>query len=600
MKKILPLLLLALAAPASAQSSARETLPPLLIQDSPLTLTPAAGLDTSLAACLQHLPGIHIIPQGLPGGSSDLSIRGSAFSAAGLSFAGVSLRNAQTEHFHTDFPFPAWWLAEPALRTGTLQAAAGEGHLTGTVALSPLPVRPRRVLSLGTDSEAGLHLTAALQHTQPTLHNNTFGLGAFAAHLDTPNVDSLGNDLQSTRTGAQIQHHSPHGQTDLWLGYQEKTFGTTGYYGVNPNFNAEETTEDTLLLGTYRSFNPDAPLELSLLLREFTDDYRLDLPTGLFRNQHTTDTRALELGTRHPLTDTLGLNARASLDTEDIRSTNLGNFTRTRATLTLLPDLSPYPALRILLGARGELLEDDDNQLLPLARLEFTPADTLLLYADYAQSARLPSYTELNYESPGSLGNSGLGVQTQQAIELGAHWQPAPRTFASAALFHHQTDDTVDWIRPDPAAARWLAANIGTVTTLGAELLLRQGLTPQLDLTAALTLLDKDADNAPYASRYALDYAKQLLTLQLDWHLSDHLRLEAAQTLRNQADNALRTRGGDQQFLTTLALHARPASLPRLQFSLSATNLLDDNFRPFAGQDTVAERRLAASASIDW
>ncbi len=580
--------------------SAQEAIAPLLVQDSPLSISQSGGLDTSLAAYLRYEPGVQVIPQGIAGGSSDLSIRGSAFSGAGLSFGGVALRNPQTEHFHSDFPFPAWWLAAPEVRTGTRQAARGDGHLAGTVALSPLPMRARRVISGGVDSEGGFSLTGGLQHIQETLHGNTFGLGAFAGYLDAPNVDSLGNDVESVRAGAQMQHLSAVGQTDVWLGYQEKTFGTTGYYGVNPQFQSEETTEDTLLLGTFRTFDPEAPFELSFLVREFKDDYRLELPTGLFQNEHTTNTRAVEAGYRHPVNDLFGMTGRASMDTEEIQSSNLGHFDRYRATVTLLPDLLAAENLRLFAGARAEFLEDFDNEFLPLARAEFTPGETVMFYADYSESARRPSYTELNYESPGSLGNAGLEVQTQRSIEVGAQWQPAPHTFTSIALFRHETKDTVDWIRSDAAAARWQAENIGTVTTLGAELLLRQRVTRDLDITGTLTLLDKDADNAPYASRYALDYARHIVGLQLDWQLQDGLRLEANQSLRNQVDNPLRTRGGDTQFLSSLALHHRPEAVPHLQVSLTATNLLDDDFRNFAGQDTYAERRFAASVSYDW
>lgn len=580
--------------------SAQETIPPLLVQDSPLSISQSGGLDTSLAAYLRHEPGVQVIPQGIAGGSSDLSIRGSAFSGAGLSFGGVSLRNPQTEHFHSDFPFPAWWLAAPEVRVGVQQAARGEGHLAGTVALTPLPMRNRRVVSGGVDSEGGFSLTGGLQYVQETLHGNNFGLGTFAGFLDAPNVDSLGNDVESFRIGAQMQHFTPLGQADVWLGYQEKTFGTTGYYGVNPNFASEETTEDSLLLATFRTFDPDAPFDISFMVREFKDDYRLDLPTGLFQNEHTTNTRAVEAGYRHPVNDLFGITGRASFDTEEIKSTNLGNFDRYRGTVTLLPDVLAHETLRLFLGARAEFLEDFDNEFLPLARAEFTPGDTLLFYADYSESARRPSYTELNYESPGSLGNAGLDVQTQRSIEVGAQWQPALHTFTSIALFRHETKDTVDWIRSDAAATRWQAENIGTVTTLGAELLLRQRVTEDLDVTGTLTLLDKDADDEPFASRYALDYARQILGIQLDWQIQEGLRLEANQSLRNQVDNSLRTRGGDRQYLTSLALHARPEAIPQMQVSLTASNLLDDDFRIFAGQDTYAERRFAASVSYDW
>jgi len=598
MKKYLYTLLALPAAFLCAQSSTDLT--PMQVTDSPLVISPSGGLDTSLAAFLRYEPGVQVIPQGLAGGSADLSIRGSAFSGAGLSFGGIALRNPQTEHFHADFPFPAHWLAAADVRVGVSQAAGGEGHLAGTVALTPLAIQNRRALSAGVDQEGGFNVVGSLQHTQQTRDGNQFGMGFFGGQLDAPKVDTQNNDVESTRGGAQLQYLSEAGQADLWLGYQEKTFGTTGYYGVNPGFTSEERTRDSLLLASWQSFDPQNPLQVGFMIREFKDDYRLDLPSGLFRNQHTSNVRALQVGTRHSLNEFFGITGRIAVDQEEIRSNNLGNFDRDRLALTLLPDLLLLPGLRLYAGARYEALDGDSDQLLPQARLEWTIAPALLAYVEYSESARRPSYTELNYESPGSLGNSGLDVQTQESLETGLHWKPSSHTTAALALFRHKTRDTVDWIRPDADAVRWQAENIGTVTTLGLEAMLRRQLTEDVGMMAALTLLDKDADEAPYASRYALDYAEQTVLLLLDWQANAWLRVEGSQSFRNQVGNALRTRGGDTQYLTGLALHARPESMPNVQFSLSGTNLLDDNYRVFAGQDTLAERRLAASVSLEW
>lgn len=598
MKTQVTLLSLLLVPALFAQSP--QEIPPLLVRDRPLSISNTGGLDTSIAAYLDAIPGVTVIPQGIAGGSADLSIRGSAFSGAGLSFGGIALRNPQTEHFHAEFPFPAWWLAAPEVQTGVTQAALGDGHLTGTVALTPLPMATRQVLSAGVDQEGGFHITGGLQYTQETLGRNQFGIGVFGGWMDAPNVDSLGNDVESFRAGVQLQHLSDFGQADLWLGHQEKTFGTRGFYGVSPDFPSEETTRDTLLLGSWRTFDPEAPIDVGFKIREFEDDYQLLLPSGLFRNEHTSDTRAVQAGYRHPVNEWLGVSGRIVFEQEEIRSTNLGNFSRDRTALTLLPDVLLLDNLRVFAGARFEALDDFSDQFLPQARIEFIPANGLLLYIDYSESARRPSFTELNYESPGSLGNQGLDIQTQEAIEIGAHWQIAPHTFASLALFRHETKDTVDWIRPDAAATRWQAENIGNVTTLGAEALLRQRITETLDLTGTLTLLDKDADEAPFASRYALDYARQLIGLRADWQATPTVRIEAAQSFRNQADNALRTSGSDRQWLTSLGVHVRPEALDNVQFSLTGTNLLDDDFRMFAGQDTVSERRFAASVSVDW
>ncbi|MCC5846540.1 MAG: TonB-dependent receptor [Verrucomicrobia bacterium] len=579
---------------------AETELSPLLVQDSPLASSQITGLDTSVAAYLANTPGVRVIPQGIPGGSADLSIRGSSFSGAGLSLGGLALRNPQTEHFHADLSFPAWWLSAPVVRTGVGQMAYGEGHLAGTVALYPLPIKaPRRVTSAGVDQEGGFQVQGGFQHTEETLHQGTFGMGVFGGFSDLPNVDNLGNDVESIRAGGQLQYHSPLGQADVWFGFQEKTFGTTGYYGVNPDFRSEEKTEDMHAIALWRTFDPERPFDIGLSVREFKDDYRLDLPTGEFRNQHKSDIRMIQSGYRHPFAQDFGVTIRGAVEQEEISSSNLGNFDRYRISGTLLPDALLTDGVRVYAGIRAEIFEDFDDEILPLARIEFTVNPTLFVYAEYNESVRQPSYTELNYESPGSLGNSGLETETRENFEIGVNWQPNQDTFASAALFHNTSKNTVDWIRASPQSTRFEAENIGKVETMGVELLVRQTVLPNLDVTGNLVLQDKEGDNEPYASRYALDYAEQILTVQLDWRASDLLRVEAAQSWLNQSKNELRE-GSDSQWLTALAVHYRPENMENVQFSLTGSNLFDDDFQVFAGQNTYAERRFSASVSVDW
>lgn len=599
-----PVFAIALALAARAEEPV--TIPSLVVRDGPVVSSQLTGLDGSLASYLVNSSGVRVLQQGAPGGSADLSIRGSAFSGAGLSLGGVALRNPQTEHFHADLPFPAWWLTSPVVRTGANQAAQGGGHLAGTVALSPLPMRDRRVFSAGVDQEGGFKATAGLQYVQETLHRNAFGLGAFGGFTDLPNVDNLGNDLESVRAGLQMQYLSDFGQGDVWFGWQEKTFGARGYYGVNPDFDAEETTRDMMVMGAWRSLDPDRPYDFAVSIREFEDDYRLDLPDGPFRNRHTSNIRSAQGGTRLPFggaglpPDIFGVTLRASVDQEEIQSSNLGNHDRHQLSGTVLPDFLLTDGIRLFAGVRGEVYEDFDDQVHPLARMEITPGDGLFFYVDYAQSARQPSYTELNYESPASLGNAGLDLQTQESLEVGMTWNPTLATDVTLAVFRHVTKDTVDWIRGDAQAARWQAENIGRVETRGIEALVRHAVHRDLDLSLGYTWLDKDADDAPFASRYVLDYAEHQLQVLADWRASPVFRVEAAQSWLGQVDNPLRDSGGDTQLISSLALHVRPAQMPNLQFSLTGSNLFDDDFRVFAGQDTYSERRFSASVSVDW
>jgi len=583
---------------ASAEDPTTEAAP-LQVTESPLVGLQQVGQDTSIATALQDVPGVVVTTQGQPVGQADLTIRGSSFSGAGLSIAGLSLRNPQTEHFHAELPFPASWLSQPTVLTGVAQAAHTEGHLTGTVLLSPLPMENGGRVTAGVDNKDGYWVNSDVQRVSASENGNQTGAGVFAGHTEIPAVDFPDNDVRATRGGGRAQILTEHGQGDLWIGHQDKTFGARGYYGVSDSLKAEERTQDTLLLGSWRTQDTAEPFSASFALRQFEDDYKLWLPTSLYRNQHRARTAAAQTSKTFALQERVDLVTRLAADIEDIDSNSLGDFNRSRLAATLLPEIDLTDRLVLSTGVRGVLLEGHPDPLLPLARLALAATDTLDLHVGYSQSVRRPSYTELNYESPGSLGNAGLELQEQTSWEAGGDWRPDAHTRLQAVVFQRKTYDTVDWVRP-AAATRWQAENIGRVDTLGTEIIASRNLNDAFSATTSYMWLDKDAEDPPYSSRYTLDYARHFVRAQLDWTLSDWLRFELSQWWREQADNPLRTDGGNEQWLTNAAIHLRCPDLPGVQFSLMASNATDDEYRVFPGQDTVSARRVSAAVTVDW
>ena len=410
-----------------------------------------------------------------------------------------------------------------------------------------------------------------------------------------PDMDSQNNGLELWQAAGRWQAAVPRGRLDLMAGWQEKTFGARGYYGVTPAWDAEESIEDQLIAATWQA---DRDWRLSAGLRRLTDDYELfwTLP-GTYRNEHRTDWMSVAGDGRVELCDALALVWRASGTGDRIRSDNLGDDERERAAVTLLPE-GRWGALGVSAGVRYEQLEDD-SYWLPQARVEWDVRERTVVFANHSETVRSPSYTELNYNSPGSLGNEGLDNQTSRATEAGLGIKGIELWGLRASAFRRESRDTVDWIRRAAESRRWEAETIGTVETLGVEA--RGDLMPRPDLSlwGSYTWLDKDNDADLYASRYALDYAEHLAGLGLVWQCTAQVRLETVQHFRLQAPNALRTEG-DTQVAGDMSLHVTPRQLPSVTLSLSLSNMWDDDYRMFPGQDTYTPRRVMASLSTTW
>ncbi len=573
----------------------------MVVTAEPLHSARVVGQDASVAVSLAATPGVQVSSQGVPGGQADLSIRGSSFSGAGLSLNGLSLSSAQTEHFNAEIPIIAGVLSEPQVLTGFDQVTRTEGHLVGTADFTIMPVETGRSLTLGYAEEEGYWLNALLQERRSLSSDGDYvGVGAFGSYTEINAVDYPDNDVLSTRAGAQLQAVTGESQWDALVAYQEKQFGARGYYGVTPAWDAREETEDTLIIGSWLNGDLEGNYtRVSIMWREQMDDYTLfwTLP-GVYNNDHRTVTYSGMVGGHRLLGRSTGLDWRVHGVTDRIESSSLGDHERSRGGVTLIPGVA-LGRWSFKAGARYETLPHDETEILPQGAVELSLIDGLSLRLAHSQSVREPSYTELNYESPASLGNAGLKNQTSETTELQAVGEAACGLTWLIGVFQRTEDDAVDWVRETDESTRWTAMNLGEIDTEGVEVSVAMKAADGSRIAAYYQYLSKVTNTEIYSSRYALDYPEHYFLLSGLWQISSRLGVELAQAVRQQDDNPLRT-SSDMGYDGRLAVHLLLFREPRAQLTVMASNLWDDDYTYFPGQETIAPRRVSAGITVDW
>jgi len=593
--KIHPLILTLCAGTLTA-SAAETNIPVITATASAQTAETAAVHEV-----LRSEPGVILNSQG--GSQNDLSVRGSTFSGAGLSLGGLTLRNPQTEHFNAELPLPATMLSRPDVRTGLDNQG---GHLVGTVGFDFLPMSGKRQLETGFGSDHRDWQSLLLQQ----MLSDTLGLGIFAGRESANGVDYPDNDTDREYIGGHLQFREDDTQIDLIIAHQEKEFGARGYYGVNDARPANEETEDTLfyLSATRGNLNADY-LRGGVSWHEFNDVYTLPtyiLPSGLpYNNQHRSrissaffDGRTLEI-------NGWALGWRTDVDEESMASSSLGTHHRTRGGVSLLPQWHG-DRLKITTGVRGEFFTEESAKFLPQLGAEYALSDNLTAFAAYTESVRLPSYTELNYDSPGSLGNMGLEPQTTAQTEIGLKGIPSESVDWKLSAFHRRSNNTIDWMKTN-SVSRWVATDIGTLDIYGLEAQLGWYPAQNLEVQLSYTWIckDKDAhdvDVAPgtkgYASRYALDFPEHLAQASLLWRPVNALEIGTVQTVRLQTGNNARTSnnvGVDSSFVVRYT----PPKADFATLSLLINNAWDDDFQSFPGQ-RPPERYAGVSLTLNW
>ncbi len=556
----------------------------------------------SAAAATEALPRVTISSQGGAGAQNDLSIQGSSFSGAGLSVAGLALLNPQTEHFNSELPIPASVLTVPLTLTGMDQAREGAGHLVGSVSFDIAPIESHMAVEAGVGEHSRNWQSAVVQTPVTGEPGKTaVGVGGFAGREVADSLDWPDNDLERTYVGGQVQAEGRDGRFDLIAARQEKEFGARGYYGVTPAWDASEKLDDTLILGTWHTGPADDPrLRLSASWREVEDQYKLfwTLP-GVYQNNHTSQVANAAADGVVPLSKGERYDAwwRVAYDHEDLDSNALGHHDRMRTAATLIPRLTAGD-VRVEAGMRAEALSDDSPAWLPQTRVSWNVAPCQALYASYAASVREPSYTELNYDSPGSLGNQGLERQEDHALEAGYKGTPVDKVTLYAAAFARRSRNTVDWIRETEASTRWVATDLGTVDTLGSEVEVTWAATHVLDLQGGYVWLEKDADLPLYASRYVMDYPEQMLRAAAVWSVTERTAISAEQGVRRQTDSPMRE-GGQTAYPARLSLRHAPRWWRGAELAVALDNAWDDDFQYLAGQPS-SDQRASASLRLSW
>ena len=557
----------------------------------PIVVTAAAQTPENAAIheVLRAEPGVVLNSQG--GSQNDLSIRGSSFSGAGLSLGGLPLRNPQTEHFNAELPLPAAILSRPSVLTGIENQG---GHLTGTANFDMLPISGKKQIETGFGSDHRDWQSALVQQ----MLTDKLGIGVFGGRESAEGVDYKDNDYDRDYAGGHMQYREDDVQVDTLAAHQEKKFGARGYYGVNDALPADERTEDTLIALTARKGNTEADyLRGGVAWHEFRDDYAL--PTIAYRNRHRSRVSSAFIDGRTLEVNGWALGWRADVDEERIASSSLGHFHRTRGGVSLLPQWRG-DRLKAVAGLRSEFFTDESPYYLPQTGLDYLLTDNLTAFASYNETVRLPSYTELNYNSPFSLGNTGLEPQTEQQTEIGFKGIPSEFMDWKVAAFYRRSGNTVDWMRAAPGAP-WRAADIGNLDVYGTEARIGWYPAETVEMKFAYTWIYKDreaSDFGQYASRYALDFPEHLAQASLLWRPVKPVEIGTVQSLRWQTDNEVRENGrfgADSSFVVRFT----PPQADYATISFLLNNAWNDDFQYFPGQ-RPSERFAGISLTLNW
>ncbi|HEX2919448.1 MAG TPA: TonB-dependent receptor, partial [Edaphobacter sp.] len=248
----------------------------------------------------------------------------------------------------------------------------------------------------------------------------------------------------------------------------------------------------------------------SFAYRRHTDLFvlLLDRP-NYYRNNHITSAWQGALRRADPIGTNTTLSYGLEANGDSIHSSNLGIHARNQGAGYANLSLRALGRFSLSLGAREQIFSGGDSVFSPNVAAAYTLTRTVRLRASVGHGYRLPTYLDLYYADPATIGNPNLKPESSWSYEGGVDWTPAsaPLTL-SATGFTLQQKNGIDYSKYD-LSKPWQAVNVADFAYSGGEANVRFRLPHAQQLQMAYTAVHAGSPPKGLISEYAFNYAAQ-------------------------------------------------------------------------------------------
>jgi iron complex outermembrane receptor protein len=540
----------AVAAPGIAQSQApvrvaqsvqvTTTAEPLPLDESDRSvsvLLPQDGVvgTDSVVDLLRGDPSLNVQARAGEGVQADLAIRGTTFEQSLVLVNGMRVDDPETGHLNLDIPVPLDAISRVDVLHGSGSTFYGSDAIGGAVNL--LTGAPGAGLSVAARSGAG-NYGSLEEHLRVG-----YSAGPFAEQLtgsrDTSDGFIADRNYSSNALASESWLKTKPGTTDVLLAASDRPYGANQFYGA---YNSWERTK-AWLASIQQELGKKTAASFGYL--RHTDEFVLleGLP-AIYENNHITTSyegalrRADELGRNTTLAygvEESGDSIHSFNFSGGVLSNALGVHARNQGAGYANLSLRALRRFSLSVGAREEVLSGGDSVFSPSAAAAFTLSKTLRLRGSAGHGFRLPTYTDLYYSDPATLGNAALKPESSWSYEGGLDWKPANgRLTLTTAGFRLQETNAIDYSKllPLTAGEQWQAVNVPTLDISGAEASARVRLSSTEQIDVSYTAAHSGNLPANYLSEYAFNYAAQ--NAVFGWtgqfkQLSAHTQVEVVQ-----------------------------------------------------------------------
>lgn len=469
---------IAITPSAAAQDSIRYTLPQITVESSRLSLSEfdmnqsvtviqqkmlEATSPQSLEDALRLFSTLEIRRRGAEGVQTDIGIRGTTFSQQLLLLNGMKINDPQTAHHNFDLPVTLHSVKQIEIVRGPNSARFGADAFGGVINIVTSHSTPPLSLEIsggqfgafGASGTFGTH-NRTLQSLTSVTYSRSDGF-----RYDTE------FDILTLSSSASM--NVPWGTVQFFAGYTKKDFGAFDFYSPGSNIPSHEQTQTVYSsLGSEFTFG-EWKFSGSTSFRHHYDHFIFDIRNPLLSdNEHNTNVGTLLLTAQRIFSSTFFLSSSAEASLDHINSTKLGIHSRSLTSLSTIGRWIPEKNISVDGGVRVDVHSQFGATIHPIFTLGYLLTASTKIFSSFGTSFRAPSYTDLYYGDPKTVGNTALKPERGSSVEFGIHTNPLSALSLQTSAFMRTQNNLIDYVQYT-AGGKYFAANFSEAEVRGVE-----------------------------------------------------------------------------------------------------------------------------------
>lgn len=486
-----------------------------------MEIIPLQKIESAPINCVQdflsYSNSVELSQRGANGVQADIGIRGGNFEQTLIMLDGIKIIDPQTGHHNLNLPITLLNIEQIEVVKGNSSNINGANAFSGLVNFRTKRNKFNSINAFAEGGDFGLYSGSIF---------GSFNLGNLSNNVAFERNHSNGyhqnTEYKITNISYGASYTNSKSVFDVFVGYNDKSFGANSFYTTAFPLQFESTK--TTFAKASAEFGDDyLNYSTKFYWRNNEDEFLLNKTNpSFYKNNHITNIYGTEADLF--LKSSIGETSFGGEFVYDkIESSNLGNHNRNRMGIFVEQKLPEFNNFN--LGISGFIYNYSTIgwKFWPGVELGYLATNNLNLFANFSRGFRIPTYTELFYKSPTTVGNANLEYEETTNYELGAKYFNSIFT-VSTSVFYKTGTNIIDYVQISKELP-WSAMNIANLNTSGFELnaninlneFLNQKLINRIDVK--YTYLNSDYEQDKFTSRYLLKYLKHQGIISINHYL---------------------------------------------------------------------------------